>query len=385
LKKALVIHPWFPVFGGGELLCLYVCKTLQDNGFQVSLVTDIFDPDKAEAIYGMGSVMRKCRHIPVPEFKPFHPPIARVNLYAVQRIFHTRRVKNLIKDEDADVVFSTQSSVFLTRGGLPAYHFLYNITDLFAFPSSLSEEAIKRYFGEKAKGLGFRWRMYYWGLSRIRNTLLGKPDPKIFFALSQQVFEDLRGRGFQNSVMIHPPARLNVFHPKPKKKRVVTACRIVPPKRLEDFFEIARRLPEQEFLIVGRDSPDLKTLYQGYSENLMKNRPDNVKYVEAALRDVPELLEESQVYLYCGVEPGMGIAVIEAAGAGCVLVTPNIGGSSEVVKSLRIGFTFENIEDATRLVRIALELKTDPEEIRSKTVDLYSPESFMEKIQNLLS
>jgi len=384
MKEALVIHPWFRVFGGGELLCLYVCKTLQDNGYHVSLVTDIFEPEKAESMYGMGDVMKRCGHVQVPPFEPRHLPIPRLNLFAVQKIFHTRKVKKQVTKLEADVLFSTQSSVFLLPG-IPSYHFLYNVTDLFAFPTSLSADAIKAYVGN-AKGLSFRWKAYYWLLARTCDLLVGKPDPELFFALSHQVETDLIERGFRNVEMIYPPGRLDVFKPLLKKKQVVTACRVVPPKRLEDFFEIARRLPDYHFILVGRDSPDLKDLYRGYSENLMRNKPENVQYVEAALKDRPELLEESMAYLYCGVEAGIGIAVMEAAGAGCIPITPNIGGGSEVINGLGLGLTFGTIEEGVRKVKLALdEAPWGPDEVRERAVKAFGSDRFERRIRELVS
>ena len=363
-----------PVFGGGEFLCLNVCLALQERGYHVKLVCDIFDPEMAEEVYGMGSVMKRCEHVPIPEFVPKKAPLPGLHLYAIQRLIYQRRIRVPIESIEANVAFSTQSSVFSMKDK-QIYHFLYNIIDLFSYPASLTDES--------KRGSGFRWRAYYWGLNRLRNLLIGDPSPDFFFALSEGVHADLVSRGYPNSTTIFPPARMD-FHPLAKKKQVITVSRIVKPKRLEMFFEIARRLPQYPFYLIGRNAPELRALEPGYSDALFKNMPSNVHYIESPIKQVPRYLQESKVYLYCGVEPGIGIAIMEACGAGCVPVTPNAGGGREVVDAIGEGYTFRDVDEAVRAVEAALLGDDIPERIAEKARERFSPEAFRSKIMDVL-
>jgi glycosyltransferase involved in cell wall biosynthesis len=400
MKEALVIHPRFYIYGGGELLCLHTCKVLQDMGYHVNLVCDVFDPEAVERIYGMGDVMKKCAHYRVPIFRPFRP-LFRKRFLALQKVFYARTIKRALNTLPGEVVFSTQSSIF-TMSGRQIYHFLYDIVDLFAYPSPLPQVATYlranvdnplRTWGEKRfdgklpmGGYGIHWRVYYTFLIKLRNILVGDPTPKTFFALSEQVQRELVARGYRNSRTVYPPCRLD-FQPRlPKVRRVITVTRIVPQKRLEIFLECARRMSDTYFIIVQRDGPELRAFNPGYSEELFKNVPENVVRVEGAIKDHPELLEESWVYMYCGIEPGIGIAVVEALGAGCTIVTPDIGGGYEVVRASGTGLTFryDSIDDAERSLRMALSHPYNPEEVRRSSW-AFSPEAFRETLEELLS
>src|SRR3990167_10902400 len=107
----------------------------------------------------------------------------------------------------------------------------------------------------------------------MRSTLL-KPSPTRFFALGTKVLEDLKTNGYDNSSLVYPPCQM-VFHPGPKDKYVLQACRIVPQKRLELFIEIAKHLPQYRLVIAGLDSP----LHPGYRDTLFAEAPKNLFYV----------------------------------------------------------------------------------------------------------
>jgi len=371
LKHALVIHPRFFVYGGGELLSLYVMKALQDNGYRVQLVCDEFNPSEVERIYGMGKVMANCDHIPIPEFKPF---IGRG--LAFQRLFYARRIKDLLRNNESRIGFSTQSSIF-DLPGKRLYHFMYDITDLFLYPPLVKRESDalkKRVF----------WKIYYWSMRRMKHWIVG-PNPHVtrFFALSNEVLQELQKRGYDNSELVYPPCRLE-FQPSEKKPRIVQVTRIVPQKRLEDFCKIAEKLPEYDFLLVGRDNPILRTLNPSYAEKLLATLPSNVKYVHSSLRENPQFLTESKVYLHTGTEPGIGIAFVEAIGAGCYPVAPNLGGSGEVLEAIHQGMRYESVSDAVRCVHKAMNSYTDTRLLRD-SVKAFSPEAFMDRIQSLIT
>ena len=90
-----------------------------------------------------------------------------------------------------------------------------------------------------------------------------------------------------------------------KKRQVVTVARIVPEKRLDVFCDVASRLPDSNFIIVGRESPE----HREYKQDLVSKLPPNVRYVESPIVLRPELLGESKVYLHAGRERGFGIAI----------------------------------------------------------------------------
>ncbi len=310
MKHALVIHPVLSSYAGGEYLCLNVCEALQEMEYHVSLACDVFRPSDIERIYGLGRVMEKCSHVRIPEFRA---PIQR--FMVLQRLLYAIRVWPMLRDTDADIVFSTQSSPFIIPQRI--FHFVYNADDLFSYPPAATppnhhhtdKGPRKLYFDAMKKATRFLWRK--------------RPESQDWlFAIGSNVLGDLRKRGYRNSSLAFPPCRVN-FKPRfPKKKQVVQAARIIPEKRLELYFDIASRLPEYRFYLVGRDAPLSRKLYPGYSTRLLSRLPRNVTYVDAFVRERPELLEESKVYVYTGAERGIGLALVEAIAAGCIPFLP---------------------------------------------------------------
>ncbi len=357
--KALVIHPNFKIYGGGEFLCLNVCSILQKRGFDITIASDSYKPEDIDIMYSVfwGNVMRRCTFRLIPEFgfQAFSKAIA------VKRILYARSVRGMFRKEEWDVVFSTQSSVFNIHA--PQYHFVYHLGDIFARPA----------YAKAPTGRGHRGA-YGFILKKIgRAVIPADPDPDHIFGLSTELANGLKRLGYDSS-FIFPPCDMP-FRPQSKVKRVVQATRIAPEKRLEWFFEAAHRLPEYEFLLIGRDGPENQRLNPGYSAKLMKAKPQNLRYIESPVRRVASLLEESKVYLYTGEEPGIGITCMEAVGAGCIPVCPEKSGGADVVRFSSRGSTFNSIPEMIDGIERAMGSDEDPERIAEKA-KIFSSDSF---------
>ena len=373
MKEVLIIHCKLSVYAGGEYLCFYACKILQDLGYHVTLLSDVFEPPKAEALYGMGAVLSNCTHIQLP--RP-STGLYRTLLVFDRAVYTVRlaRFANSLSKADFDFVLNTQSSVF-SFPGKRLYHFVYELTDLFSYPVPVAKDALPR---------GGHVRRIYFSLLRILYAALAKqPRPTAFFVTGHEVLEGLRKLGFTNSSFIYPPSR--VFKPGlPKKREIVQACRIAPEKRLEFMFEAARRLPQYKFCLVGRDSAANRLSNPGYAQRVLANLPPNVTYIESSTRERPELMTYSQVYFHTGLERGMLLVLIEAMSAGCILVVPERGVAGEIVRASEIGYTYDTIEQAADKLRIAMDDKSQwsPSEI-SLRAKQFGPEGFEALIRSL--
>jgi glycosyltransferase involved in cell wall biosynthesis len=375
MKKALVIHPVMSFLAGAEFLCLCVCKALQEADFQVTLATNVFDPSEAERMYGMGDVMKNCLHVRIPEFRPIAP-----RMLALQRLLYAVRAWFLLAKTESEVVFSTQSSPFIIPQK-KACHFLYSILDLFSYPPGSSPGIL---LGEM-KPLG---KLYYSFVKTCRRILWEKrfQQPIWFFALGSAVLRDLRTRGFGNSSLIFPPFR-GTFVPKvPKRKQVVQIARLIPEKRLEIFFEIAEKLPQYPFYVLGREPPIQRKLFHTYREGLLSKIPRNVTYVEGVTRDHRELLQDSAVYLYTGTEPGIGVAPIEAIAAGCIPLSPHGVGNADIIEAANVGLLYDTVEEAADKIRRILESKYSESDIRNITrkAELFSEKAFSDQVKRLV-
>lgn len=333
------------------------------------MASDVYEPEKVEQIYGMGRVLKHCDHIPIPEFKAAIP-----RFLAVQRMRYFHEIRDLFLGEETDIVFSTQSSLFMVPS-LNLYHFVYNLEDLFGYPYGSLYPLLR---------LGLHYKIYYYLLRHLRKIMIG-PPPEVtkFLCLSYQVYHDLKRMGYENAEIVFPPCRTE-FKPKAKNGTIVQVTRIVPQKRLEWFIEAARRLPSYKFIILGRDDPILKNLNPGYSRRLLRKLPANLTYIPGTLKDQPWVMEEAKVYLYTGLEPGIGIALCEAIGAGCIPISPSYGGGGEVVRAAKVGYTYNTKEEMIGHIRKSMEADPWPVEEISRRAEIFSPEVFEKRITGLI-
>src|SRR5215510_4772247 len=127
--KALVIHPYLQVYAGGEVVALHVLKALSDAGYDVTLFSDVANAEEAERFYPeVGGVLRKVNHLHLKVEK-------KITLLPGMRMIDTsmreRQIYSLLMDQDYDVIFSTQSSIYITKPDSRLIHFTYDFTDLF--------------------------------------------------------------------------------------------------------------------------------------------------------------------------------------------------------------------------------------------------------------
>ena len=364
MRQAVVIHPRLTVYGGGEMVALHVIKALQDLDFSVSIVTDNYNPLEVETNFRMGRILEKCTPIKIPPFRPIFP-----RFLALQRIQYAARVMKVLRNLQVDVAFSTQSVIYYIPG-VKTFHIVYDMADLFEILP-----------GGRARGpLASIWKKPYYMI--LRRTPHTEPSTnRLFVPLSQALEQQLSTFGYPHSSVVFPPCDM-IFRPRSKKKQVCLVSRIAPQKNIEDFMKIAQRLPEYPFILVGIHA----NLSPSYSRKVFSIRPTNVEYIEARIRDRPELVEESKVYLYTSLEPGIGIALGQAMGAGCMPVTPAWGGGAEMVLASGVGYTYQNLGDAAQAVAQALEsdqIRDHPDRVAEKAM-IFSSQLFEEKIGNVV-
>lgn len=365
MKTAMVIHESLRFLGGGELVCLSTCFALQTLGYRVKLVTDVFRQDEVESVFGMGEVLTKCEQVSFPEFGR-----DLLRLRPVIGLYYAERSKRFLKKLDYDIAFVTRDLSrprILPEGQL--FRFVYETSQL-------------RHFWENYRfGLKFMWRALY-GRHRSSLSLL---------ALSPRIVQELARFGYPSAELVYPSYGRG-FRPQTKKNQVVYVTFLAPQKNVGHFLEIARRLPRIKFYLVGRDTRQMNQLYDGYAERILAERPKNVEYVETRIRQAPEFLEQSKIYLHTSTEQGMGIAVMEALSAGCLPVAPSRGGAGEVLEVAGVGFRYESIEDAVQFIESSMTGRPSPtggniQDISpqriAESARIFSLEAFQDRISKI--
>lgn len=342
------------------------CQSLQNLGYKVQLLSDTFRPYEVELAYGLDPILDKCERVRLPDFRP---ELKRLSSFGA--ILYSRTSRRFLENLDTDVTFVTQAPSWpVVLPNRNVFRFVYEIDQMRNF-----------------------WESYRWSLRWVWRVLVGNNlSGTTLLALGPSVLRDLQRGGFRNSILM-PPAYGIPFRPRPKKKQVVYVTFLAPQKRIDDFIEIARALPQYKFVLLCRDTQTMNEIYKGYAKRILAEVPDNLQYVESRVRQAPEFLEESKVYLHTSSEPGMGIAVMEALSAGCVPVVPSQGGASEILSITRLGFLYDRIEESVNFVKSEMEgdeqfaqdkwPRLTPEEIAERA-RIFSPESFQERIAQLI-
>lgn len=128
-------------------------------------------------------------------------------------------------------------------------------------------------------------------------------------------------------------------------------------------------------------------LYPGYADSLLSTLPSNMTFVESSVRERPDLLEDSQFYVYTGIEKGIVLSIIEAISAGCVPYAPAGTGAAEILEEIEGGSSYQVIEEVARNLSLRLEEKSDEMESvgLSEKANAFSPDSFKKWIKHLVT
>lgn len=126
------------------------------------------------------------------------------------------------------------------------------------------------------------------------------------------------------------PMRLKFFWHKPREKtfnQIVTVARFVKQKNLPLISEIAKRLPNVQFIVIG-DGPEKEKL-----ENI-----SNVKILPwKSQAEYKEIFLKSDLYLSTSNYEGWGMSQTEALASGLPLVTTDTGCVGDLIFDNKIG------------------------------------------------
>lgn len=343
-------------------------NALVNAGYDTSIFSDVADVNEAKRFYPeIGDVLDKVQHVRTRIGK-------RVILLPGMRMLHMaaleRSIYRIVEQEDYDLIVSTQSSIFTGPEKSRMIHFTYDFSDLFVF-SPLTR--MRDWIPDLEK-LKFYSETYKTGRFLVRKMVrksfgIAKPKPDLIATPSSIILKLLREHGYSNSTTFVPPARQ--FTPLAKKPQVIQVARIVQAKRLEIFFEAARRLPDVHFILIGR-------LQEGanlYGKKLLENIPSNLEYIQGNLKDHVDRLRESSVYCYTGRDRAIMLSVAEAISAGCYPIVSADSSALDVADIAKVGKSFRSIDQLVNLLRFQLKEDMDPWAI-SKYAEPFKPEHF---------
>jgi len=220
-----------------------------------------------------------------------------------------------------DVVLNSgRCPYFLPKG--PTYiHYVH-----FPVEASIREE--EHFNGFLGSAYTIPLKLLYLGRCR-------KPLPGIFVANSLFTLNKMRklytGVPERRFKVVYPPcAAPDKGHEGAKDIDVASLGSFISDKRQMEQLEIARRLPEASFCIMGGvKSPKY---FNSCTDLIQRFQLRNVKLVpNASWDDVSDVLKRAKVFLHTRRGEHFGISTVEAMGYGCVPVVHDSGGAGETV------------------------------------------------------
>lgn len=124
-----------------------------------------------------------------------------------------------------------------------------------------------------------------------------------------------------------PKTNLNPFH-QSNRKKILCIARISKPKKVDLFCEIAKILPEFDFIWVG-------------NQYKIEKHPDNVFFL-GNIPNAATFCRNVDLFILPSNYEGLPMVIIEAMSCSLPIVASNVGGISEIVRNGENGFTVEN-------------------------------------------
>jgi alpha-1,2-mannosyltransferase len=336
-------------------------------GFKVNLCSTVY-PDRLTTLKRVGidvsdNIDGFIKAIPRNEILPF--------LGAYQRLCYSYFFfKKLLKKYCPDFAIVTGGSSIIPKSAAERTIVYVH------FPVDL-EVASERYINSKFKRLYIKpWQFISNNLDYIKKSTV---------ITNSNYTRNLIQRAWGvESTVIHPPCPQYSFPILEEKKEDVVCSlgRFTPEKDYEVILNVARRLDDKKFELVGSVTSDKIE----YLDSLVRSAPENVKFhVNASVEEKLEVLARAKVLLHSFVGEHFGIALVEAMSAGILPVTHDSGAAKEdnLVPS---EYRYNDISGAAKATIDALD-KWDlsTAEMLRDSARRFSPENFRSNIQKFIT
>ena len=134
----------------------------------------------------------------------------------------------------------------------------------------------------------------------------------------------------------------NIEKSKLSEINVISVCRLVPQKNIFYILEIAKKIPDVTFSIIG-DGP----LWSEIKNFILKNKLKNVNLLGKKER-IYDYLYNSDIYLSTSLYEGLPISILEAMSIGLPIIASRVTGNCDTIVHGKSGYLYDlmNIENA---------------------------------------
>ncbi len=351
--------------GGGERVAIHSMLSALKLGHEVTLLSEAFDAGKFEDFFGCYGLFNNVHKLTYPPFKPL---VGR-GLLLYQRLFYyqTKFRQLLSKDREFGLVLGTQDVGYVPSTRVPVVQYCYFPEYFRHLQLNPSSQLWRLYYAPA--------RIYYRDRVRLIEELL---------SVSDFTREFIRQIWSRDSTTLYPPCPVEFYGSlgAQRENLAVTIGRMVPEKRIDLFVELARRLPEFKFVIIGSVAGESDAYYS----SLKSKGTDNISIVLSPLRKVKDILARAKIYVHCAENEHFGITIVEAMAAGCVPVVHDSGGPREIVTQ-SVGYRWRDIPEAVDLIRRVMNddaLQTKLSQASVEKAKLFNPEVFETGLSRVL-
>jgi glycosyltransferase involved in cell wall biosynthesis len=373
-----VIHPCLTAFGGAELVALYVIRLLLDEGWDVTLLSDGWDPGEAYRRFGLKFDEGVAW---IPYCRRRSPPIPFLSVYQALILDLVRYSR--APRPSADLVFDTYNGEGYLVKAEEKGRIIY-----------LNE--VPKYVFEADEG----WRRLYYAAPRawwrrFREVLLGST----LICNSSYTLESLKETyGVEGSV-VYPPAQVEEFLPlassEPRDPLVVTLSRFAPEKRLDTalraFSAVVRDYPEARLIMIGStgDPSSASTVRELNSLISALKLEENVQLIlDPPLQTVKAILGRAKAIVSTKPNESFGIAILQGMASGCIPIVHRSGGQyMDVTDRDRAGLSYEGVEGLSEQIMKVLESESFRKGMKPKVVERarwFGTDRFVEAIRELI-
>ncbi|HJX23332.1 MAG TPA: glycosyltransferase, partial [Candidatus Bathyarchaeia archaeon] len=316
-------------------------KTLKERNFKVTLATlDRTSWTHISRVFGSSSrpygefyLMNKIPEIPVLALRQAFI----VLLYLLELLLINLRRKNrLVINMAGEVVDSLGDVVYVNAIPLKLMH---------VFPAIQPKQ-------------GAQWKCYS-RLYSIVTRILKTPGNIIVTnsRFNQAIIKKELG---EDALVVSPPVDLTLIksmeNNAARDNIVLTISRFRSAKNLKIIPEIARRVENCKFIIVGTADKGSEECLLELSERIRDLAVEErvQLFVNRPFSFVLEMLAIAKVYLHTQACEAFGMSIVEAMAAGCVPVVPGYGGPWFDILDRRqgeYGYSFNSLEEAAEVIK----------------------------------
>ncbi len=282
-----------------------------------------------------------------------------------------------------DLIIDSNNTSFLSQTQIPSVNYTHYprkdrvMSDLFSL--HLPEGPKKKFLDIKTDPFHFAKFLY-----RFDNRT--KKNEKIVCNsnFTSQKVSEVYSLEISQLEVLYPPVEIPLTKQNSKlSNTVVSLGRFSEEKRQLEQIEIAKKLPELKFRILGF-SGDGKYLQQ-CKEKVVKENLNNVEILaDIDYKEIEKIMSESRFFIHNVRNEPFGISTVQAIGYGCIPVVHNSGGSREIVKNEKFLF-HDSKECEMRFSELMKKSGSDLTQLLDE-IDLssYSKEHFMQHFNEIL-